>query len=58
MLLSSPILLACWREQVLAPQPSDNSWILSEDVAGSLSIVVEDEDFGSTENQESLRIDH
>ena len=36
---------------------SDNSWILSEDVAGSLSIVVEDEDFGSTENQESLRID-
>ena len=34
-----------------------SSWILSEDVAGSLSIVVEDEDFGSTENQESLRID-
>ena len=36
---------------------SDNSWILSEDVAGSLSIVVEDEDFGSPHNQESLRID-
>ena len=25
-----------------------SSWTLSEDVAGSLSIVVEDEDFGST----------
>ena len=36
---------------------SDNSWILSEDIAGSLSIVVEDEDFGSVQNQESLRID-
>ena len=33
-----------------------NSWILSEDVAGSLSIVVEDEDFGSMQNQESINI--
>ena len=33
-----------------------NSWILSEDVAGSLSIVVEDEDFGSVQNQESINI--
>ena len=35
---------------------SDNSWELSEDIAGSLSVVVEDEDFGSSQNQESLRI--
>ena len=35
---------------------SDNSWTLSEDIAGSLSIVVEDEDFGSLQNQERLHI--
>ena len=35
---------------------NDNSWTLSEDVAGSLSIVVEDEDFGSLQNQERINI--
>ena len=33
-----------------------SSWILSEDVAGSLEFLVEDEDFGSAQNQESINI--
>ncbi len=36
---------------------NDNSWTLSEDVAGSLEFLIEDEDFGSPQNQESLHID-
>ncbi len=40
----------------ISASANNNSWILSEDVAGSLSIVVEDEDFGSAQNQESINI--
>ena len=52
-----PNIISVLARTGISAAASDNSWILSEDVAGSLSIVVEDEDFGSTENQESLRID-
>ena len=56
MLTSSRLLLSVLAGAGVSATASDNSWTLTEDVAGSLSVVVEDEDFGSSQNQERINI--
>ena len=56
-IVEQPNIISVLAGTGVSASADDNSWILSEDIAGSLNIVVEDEDFGSPHNQESLRID-
>ena len=51
-----PTIISVLAGTGVSASASDNSWTLTEDIAGSLSIVVEDEDFGSSQNQERLHI--